>query len=129
MPKYWPNALDLEAELNDYKKAFAKASGYGKWMYSRRVGEYQQFLTDFRKGIHYVIAGLEMTKSVCNCALIVPAADAENFWFFEGHRDITGEIAKTFFFHLQEDGERKLMLRCQDCQIFQEAEKPHTCNN
>lgn len=129
MPKYWDSVIDLEATLESYQKGFAKANGYGKWMYSRRVGEYTEFVANLRQGIHQIIAGLEMKESVCSCALKVPALDAQHFWYFEGHRDITGELAKTFYFYLQEDGQRKLMLRCQDCQIYQEASKPHTCNN
>ncbi len=55
MPSYYEHVLKLQERLESYKVGYAKATGYDKWMYGRRVGEYDGFLAEFSRGIHDII--------------------------------------------------------------------------
>ena len=120
--KYYENVLNLKARLESYEAGYAKASGYDKWMYGRRVGEYRGFVWSLKHGIHETILGVDRS-SVCNCALMFPERDKHLLWHFEGHRNFNGDITTVFYYYEYKAGEEpKLMLRCQTCEVNEPAE-------
>jgi hypothetical protein len=121
MPKYYENALNLRKALASYEAGYASATGYNKYMYGRRVGEYRSFVLNLDDGIHQIILGTG-GDDVCNCALMVPGDSPNPFWTFDGHRNNNGEQTKTFYFFKYEvDKPRQLMLYCQLCQTTRVA--------
>jgi hypothetical protein len=120
MPSYYESRLNLAKTLADFEAGYAKATGYNKWMYGRRVGEYIWFLRHLRQAIHESILGLE-GQTVCNCALLY--SDKESPLLAEGHRDHSGQVTRTFFFFKYEaEKPRTLMMHCQLCGETQVAE-------
>jgi hypothetical protein len=116
MPKYYDHVRNLSKRLESYKAGYAKASGYDKWMYGRRVGEYEGFLAEFSRGIHDIILNTSDHR-VCSCALMIPDNSKQPFWLHDGHLDIDGKETRSFYFSKYEkDKGPQLVLHCQVCE-------------
>ncbi len=121
MPEYYEYVTNLRKRLESFKAGYAKATGYDKWMYGRRVGEYEGHLAEFSRGIHDIILNT-MDHRVCSCALMIPDNGKQPFWLHNGHLDIDGKETKTFyFFRYEKDKAPQLVLHCQLCDTTREA--------
>jgi hypothetical protein len=121
-PKYYEGVEDIRKKLAYYEAGYAKASGYDKWMYGRRVGEYRGFVYNLTHDIHQIILGTSDSK-VCNCALMIPERERSLFWFFDGHRNYDKQPVKAFYYYkYSADQDPQLLLYCQLCQNTSPAE-------
>lgn len=114
MPSYESKFLDCEKTIESYSARYEEATGYDRWMISRRESDFVLAQTLQRMNIHSVLLGVggsEGYYDVCSCGLRNYTDHANHL--VRGHL-FNGKSTRLIIVWQEElDGH---VLYCQDCE-------------